>query len=403
MDETSVRYEGWRVVAASGVGVFVTSVVVVTFAVFLKPISEEFSWSRETVSSAFGIAAVMAGLSAAPLGHLFDRFGARRIVVPALLVLGCTFGSLAALTPRVWHLYVASGLLGAAGISTSVMAYARTIATWFDRRRGTALALVITGASLGGIVHPPATQALIGVIGWRRSYALLGAAMLAIGVPMALRFVRERPSTRSVSEPPAGVSPREGLRTRIFWTLIVVLFCSSMIQNAAIVHLPALLTDRGVPAGRSAIALSTMAAAAIIGRLVTGWLIDRWFAARIAFVTLAITALGTFLLSDAHSFAMGAVSAALIGIGVGSEADVVPYLLSRYFGLRFFSTLYGFTWIATAFAAAAGPILMGRAFDATGTYEAILVRLAAIMLAAAALMLTMPDYTVRPAQAVSGV
>ena len=81
-----------------------------------------------------------------------------------------------------------------------------------------------------------------------------------------------------------------------------------------------------------------------------------------------------------------------MGFGIGGESDVVPYLLSRYFGLRSFSTLYGVTWIAVVSAGAIGPILMGRAFDTTGSYETVLTRLAMLTMAAAMFMLLMPRY-----------
>jgi MFS family permease len=135
-----------------------------------------------------------------------------------------------------------------------------------------------------------------------------------------------------------------------------------------------------------------MGGASLLGRIGTGWLLDRFFAPRVSFILLFVAASGTFVLSGAHSLAAGATAAILIGLGMGGEADVTPYILSRYFGLRSFSMLYGFTWTAYAMAGALGPILMGRAFDATGSYEALLVRLAAVTVIVAALMLFMPRY-----------
>jgi MFS family permease len=154
----------------------------------------------------------------------------------------------------------------------------------------------------------------------------------------------------------------------------------------------ALLTDRGVSPGGGALALSAMGGASLVGRLVTGWLLDRFFAARVSFALLATAALGTFLLSGASSLGMGVFAAMLIGFGMGGEADVTPYMLSRYFGLRAFSMLYGFTWTAYAVAGALGPILMGKAFDATGSYEALLVNLALGTAAIGGLMFLVPRY-----------
>ena len=102
--------------------------------------------------------------------------------------------------------------------------------------------------------------------------------------------------------------------------------------------------------------------------------------------------LGTLLLATADSLAPGLAAAALIGAGMGGEADVTPYLLSRYFGLRAFSVLYGLTWTAYAIAGAIGPVLMGRAFDVAGSYATLLSVLAGVMLAAGAMMLFLPPY-----------
>src|SRR5215203_3590625 len=106
-DEGSLRYEGWRVVAAAAVGVFVSfaSLLVYTFGIFLKPVAEEFAWSREGTSAAFGIAALTVAACSPALGYGFDRFGPRRIILPCLTIFGCAFASLAWLTPSLWHLY----------------------------------------------------------------------------------------------------------------------------------------------------------------------------------------------------------------------------------------------------------------------------------------------------------
>jgi len=395
LDETSARYEGWRVAAASGVGVFVSfaSLLVYTFGIFLKPLADEFGWSREAISAAFGIAAMTVAVCSPPLGYLLDRAGPRRVIVPCLVVFGTAFASLALLTPRLWHLYAVFLVLGVVGNGTAQMAYSRAVSSWFARRRGTALALVMSGGAIGAMVLPPAAEALIRMMGWRGAFAVLGGMVLVVGVPVAALFIRERPSTHAgggVTH--TGVTVRDALRTRAFWILVTVLFCSSIAQNGAIAHIAALLTDRGVSPGSGALALSAMGGASLVGRLTTGWLLDRFFAARVSFGLLATAALGTFVLSVADSLWMGVVAALCIGLGMGGEADVTPYLLSRYFGLRSFSVLYGLTWTFYAVAGAIGPILMGQAFDLTGSYEALLVRLALATLAVAALMLLLPRY-----------
>lgn len=394
-DEDDLSYEGWRVAGAASVGVFVSfaSLLVYTFGTFLKPVAEEFSWSREAVSAAFGIAAMTVAVCSPPLGLLLDRHGARRVIVPALAIFGGALASLALLTPRLWHLYAVFVVLGIVGNGTAQMAYTRTVSSWFEKRRGAALALMLSGSAVGAMVLPPIAQALIDAAGWRTAYALLGGMVLVVGLPGVLAFVRERPSTAAArATTNDGATVGEGLGSRAFWILIVVLFCSSIAQNGAITHLSPLLTDRGVSASGAAAAVSAMGGAALAGRLLTGWLLDRFFAARVSFALLSAAALGTWLLSWANTLPFGVAGAALIGFGMGGEGDVTPYLLSRYFGLRSFSTLYGLTWTAYAIAGAIGPVLMGRAFDVSGSYEALLLQLAVATLLVAGLMLFLPRY-----------
>jgi MFS family permease len=142
-----------------------------------------------------------------------------------------------------------------------------------------------------------------------------------------------------------------------------------------------------------------MGGAILAGRLITGWLLDRYFAPRVAFGLLMAAALGTFLLSGARSLTMGMAGAALIGFGMGGEADVTPYLIAKYFGLRAFSTLYALTWTAYAIAGAIGPVIMGKAFDATHSYQTLLSQLALLTLAAGALMLFLPRYNIVSSEA----
>lgn len=408
LGEHSLRYPGWRVALASSACVFVSfaSLLVYTFGVFLKPVSAEFGWSRQAASAAFGIAALAVAACSPGIGHLLDRYPARRIILPAFVIFGCAFASLAWLTPHLWHLYATFLVLGIVGNGTAHLAYSRVLTTWFDQRRGVAFAIVMTGGALGAIFLPPLAEALISHWGWRPAFAILGALVLAIGLPLGWR-VRERPAPlNSRKQTIAGPSTSEGLRSRSFWIIAIVLFTVSITQNGAIAHLTALLTDRGVPPDRAPWATSAMGAAILAGRLITGGLLDRYFAPRVAFVLLAISAIGTFLLAGARSLAMGIAGAAMIGFGMGGDADVTPYLISKYFGLRSFSTLYGFTWTAYAIAGAIGPVIMGKAFDATRSYQALLSWLALSTFAAAALMLLLPRYAatmkVEPAGAVVG-
>ncbi len=392
--EHSLRYPGWRVAMAASACVFVgfASLLVYTFGIFLKPLAAEFHWSRQAISLGFSIAALGVAACSPPLGWLLDRFPARRIIVPCLVIFGCAFASLSLLTNHLWHLYAVFAVLGMVGNGTAHLAYSRALSTWFLERRGVAFAVLMTGGALGAMVLPVLAESLIRIAGWRGAYAILGAMVLAFGLPLAWR-VRERSQpSRSTDCLNSGSSVAEGLRSRIFWIVITVLFFCSICQNGAIAHLAALLTDRGISPVRAAVAASALGGATLVGRLATGWILDRYFAPRVSFCLLTTAALGAFILSDARTLPGGVIGAALIGFGMGGEGDVTPYLIAKYFGLRSFSMLYAFTWTAYAIAGAIGPVVMGRAFDATGSYQTLLALLAGLTLVAGGLMLFLPRY-----------
>lgn len=293
--------------------------------------------------------------------------------------LRCRFaGSLA---PWIVAVLLTCFVIGVVGNGAAHLAYARSISTWFDRRLGTAFAFVMVGAGLGRS-------------GWRSAYVSLGVLALLLGLPLSWRYIVERGPAQRESAPVAhsGLTWRQGTRSFPFWIIVAVLFVSSISMNGAITHLSALLTDRGISPWHAALCASILGGSSVLGRIGTGWLLDRFFGARVAFVVSLVTAAGIFILARANTFAAGSSASALIGVGAGGEAAITPYLLTRYFGLRAFSTLYGLTWTFYAAAGAAGPVILGRAFDSTGSYAFLLTILAGVLSVAAATNLLLPKY-----------
>ena len=397
LTEFDLSYYGWRVVLSACLGVMAGfgSLFVYTFSVFVKPLAAEFGWNREAISGGFAIAAVTLGLVSPLLGRWIDRFGPRRIILVCMTVYGCAIASLSLLHSGLWQFYVTCFVLGVVGNGAAHLAYSRSISTWFHRRLGIALACVMVGAGLGAMILPLFAQSIITRFGWRAAYGSLGALALLLGLPLSWRYIRERPTAglESAAVVHSGETWQRGLHSFAFWIITGILFVSSISMNGAITHLSALLTDRGLTAGNAALCASVLGGSSLLGRVGVGWLLDRFFAPHVALAINLITALGIFLLARAGNVPAGCLATALIGIGAGGEAAVTPYLLTRYFGLRAFSTLYGVTWTFYAAAGAIGPVILGRAFDATGSYASLLVLLAAALAVAAASNLFLPRYS----------
>ena len=391
-----MRYTGWRVVLTSAIAAMVGfgSILIYSFGILIKPLSAEFGWSRGTITTAFACASFTLGICSPALGLLLDRYGPRRVILPCVAIFGLAVASLALLTNNLFQLFATFILIGMVGNATAQMGYARAVSTWFERHRGLAIALLMGGSGIGSIAVPVITQRSIAAFGWRPTYVILGAAPLLIAVPMVALFVRERagnrPAAGAVLLP--GLAMREALLQRPFWILSATLFLTAMSTTGTVTHFSALLSDRGIGPGQAAIAVSIIGACGIAGRFVTGWMLDRFFGPRVGMILLFITAAGLLLLAGTTTLAGGIFAGALIGFSMGGEIDVTPYLLARYFGLRHIGTLYGLTWTAYAVAAAIGSVLLGRAFDATGSYGGLLIKLAFFTFTAGVLMLAMPRY-----------
>jgi MFS family permease len=380
--ESSLAYPGWKIVLAGFFGVMVSFAAVVpyTFGLFLKPLSLDFGWHREAISAGFSISALTVAAASPGLGFLLDRFGPRRIILPCIAVFSLAYASLALLTPHLFHFYAAFFVIGLVGNGTAYLGYSRAISTWFNRRRGLALSIMLAGSGLGAMLLPVIAQAAITRYGWRPAFLLLAVLALAVGFPLTARFVRERPAAQQDSHVSVdvGASVAKALGGRVFWIIAATVCLYAISVNGAIAHLSALLTDRGVSPQDASYAIAIIGATSLLGRVLTGVFLDRFFGPRVSQIMLLTTVVGIGLLSVAHTLTAGLVAAALVGFSMGSEGDITPYLLGRYFGLKRLSTLYALTWTAYAIGGATGPLIVGRIFDALGSYRPATIQLLAL-------------------------
>ncbi len=380
--ESSLSYPGWKVALAGFFGVMVSFAAVVpyTFGLFIKPLSITFGWHREAISAGFTIAALTVAAASPGLGFLLDRYGPRRIILPCIIVFSTAYVSLAWLTPHLVQFYLAYFLIGLVGNGTAYLGYSRAISTWFSRRRGLALSIMLAGGSCGAMLLPAIAQTAITHYGWRTAFIILGLLAFALGFPLAAWFVRERPLAGLAVHASINAGDRvtKALGGRIFWIIAATVCLYAFSINGAIAHLSPLLTDRGVSTRGAAYALSIIGATSLIGRVLTGIFLDRFFGPRVSQIMLIITVIGIVLLSVAHTLTAGLMAASMIGFSMGSEGDITPYLLSRYFGLKRLSTLYALTWTAYAVGAATGPLVIGRVFDSLGSYRPYTIQLLAL-------------------------
>jgi MFS family permease len=379
----------WWVVVGSVTGLFVCNgpVLAFTFGVFLKPIMADTGWQRSSVSFALSIGGIFSAIAVPILGRMMDRWTIRRVALPGIVLYALCL-SLVGLSPRVFWVFT---LMFAIAEMTSAiqtpLGYAKAISAWFDPRRGLALGIAMAGVGLGGTVIPQVANFLIERVGWRGAYPGLALLTLAIAFPAVGLWIREpRPGEGERGNLLAtpilpGLTSRDAVRQSRFWLLVGVFFLVAIAINGTVAHVIPLLTDRGIsPAAATAIfglfGLSTLA-----GRLLAGYLVDRIFAPHVASVFFLAPIAGLVLLASAVG-PLPAFGVVLFGLGLGTEIDLIAFLVSRYFGQRAFGEIYGYFFMVFGCGSSIGRALGGFIFDLTRSYNAAFVGAAALLIIA---------------------
>jgi cyanate permease len=398
-------FYGWWVVAAAAVGLFWgVPITVFSFSAFLKPLMQTFHAGRAAVSLAFTLQLVVGALSSPLAGWLIGRYGARKVILCGTSLFGAMLLFNRVLSTTLLHLYFFYAVLGFTVHGMGPIPYGHVVSHWFDRRRGLALGLMMIGIGSGAMIIPAFAHQLIARYGWHAAYTILGSMVLLISIPVVAAILKEKPQDLGLSPdgaqlgavlPPAnlaGLSRSEAWRSQTFWILVCAFSLVSVSVQGCLVHVTAMLTDRGMTAQRAAFGASVMGAAVLIGRIGTGYLLDHFFAARLAVLLFggAAVGIGLFLMSAAPAGAF--VAAFLVGLGLGAEVDMIAYLVSRYFGLRSFAEIYSVVFGAFALAGAFGPLIMGAGFDRTGSYSAPLLGFLLATVVATALMTRLGPY-----------
>jgi len=359
-------------------------VVVYTFGVFAKPLAADLHVSRASIFLAISLIDLLVTFSAPGAGRLVDRHGARRVIITShLIVIGCLVG-LSLLRPTLWHFYAVFALIGLLGVATTPVTYSRVVANWFDRRRGLALGVASAGVGVGTFITLPLAQMMIERAGWRAAYLGIAAFCLVIAVPPVWLFLRSRPQEMGLlpddADPMAatsvnranqdGVTIWQALRTRNFWLLAGIFFVVAACVTGVNAHVAPLLTDSGLSGSSAAFAASLFGVALVIGRVCNGYLVDRFFGPRVMAAVFGGAAIAVAILGSGLAVRWATAATLLLGLAAGAEGDLMPFLVSRYFGMRSMAQIYGCVFGAFTLGNATGRYLMAVGFDAWGSYRA---------------------------------
>jgi MFS family permease len=369
---------GWHVLllAVLGVATCVTATVLYGFGALVIPLQHAFGLGRADLQLSITCLFLGAAVACHLAGVLNQRCGMRGVTALSLLALSFGYLALTLFHGTLWHLYVGFAALAFAGVGTLQVTWSHLVNEWFERNRGLALAIVLSGTGLAASVLPPLITWAIARWDWRAGFAVMAAPTLLLTLPLTLAWMRS-PARLAADHPTNTVLPGESwshaIRGRKFWTLTVALTLAVSAVLGLLTSVIPLLRDKGFDAATASGIFSSFGVSLVAGRIVVGYLLDRVWPAGVSAAALALPAIGCFMLLTIHSNVPALVAACvLIGIGTGAEFDISAYLLARYFGMRDFGRLYGLLLGIVTFASALAPALFGVLYKSSGSYESML-------------------------------
>ncbi len=371
----------WPLPFAAGLGYATAVMYVYAMGAFMEPIATEFGWSRARVSSGITIAAFFSAVFCIPIGMLVDRIGPRRVGLFGALMMCACVALLGTATGSELNWIALWGILAVSTLFVQATVWTSAVTSRFESSRGLALAITLSGASLSATIFPVLATWLIGSSGWRQAFMVMAGVWCALVFPILLLSFRgandklrnPQATVTHTVKTLSGVSLAQGLRSSALYKLVMAGGFFSFTAIGIVVHFVPILTDAGAEPLAAAGVASLVGIFSIIGRIGTGFLLDRFPGYMIGGLAFLVPLIGcTLLLVDGANPLSQALAAAIFGLTLGSEVDVIAYLAAKYFGLKNFGALYGATVMALSLGVAFGPLGAGAAYDLYGGYAPFL-------------------------------
>jgi predicted MFS family arabinose efflux permease len=392
IDETSIRYDGWRIVVVCfllatfgwGLGFYGQSV-------YVAELHRLHGWPTSLISLGTTFFYLSGAALVAFVSEAIKAFGPRNCMVAGILTMAVAAISLGQVT-EPWQLYIANAVLAFGWAGTSLGMITNTLGLWFDRKRGMAISLALNGASFGGIAGVPLMVAAIGYFGFSGAMIVSAVVMVVLMVPVILIFVGRPPIHLSAGAAAAADAPSPTqIRSRAFRDIgflsvstafALVLFA----QVGFIVHLISFL-DTVIGRERAAIAVALLTAMAVVGRVLFSFVIDRMnqrLASSLSFVSQAVALL---VVINVHNDYALIAACALFGFSVGNLITLPALIVQREFDPRSFGVLVSLITAINQITYAFGPGVIGMLRDLSGGYALPFYGCIALELTAAVLIM----------------
>jgi MFS family permease len=374
LDETSVRYEGWRIVAVCFlVATFGWGLGFYGQSVYLAELQRSQGWPTSLISTATTFFYLFGALLVAFISEAVRSFGPRNCLLGGVVTMAAAAVLLGEVTAP-WQLYAVNALLAFGWAGTSLGIITNTLGLWFDKKRGMAISLALNGASFGGIVGVPLLVAAIGRFGFSGAMTAAAATMLVLIVPVILIFVGRPPGHGSIAAELTAADASSASRIRAqafrdvaFLTVSIAFALVLFAQVGFIVHLISFL-DPLIGRERAAIAVAMLTAMAMAGRVLFSTVIDRLNQRLASAISFASQAVALAIIIHSRNDLVLIAACALFGFSVGNLITLPALIVQREFDPRSFGVLISLITAINQITYAFGPGIIGLLRDASGSY-----------------------------------
>lgn len=375
-------FYGWVILIAGTVSsVMMGPSQTFTVGLFTDTFVTELGLSRSSISLLYGIATLAASLMLPITGRLVDRYGPRKmmVIVSLLFVLSCASMSL---VMGFASLLIALLILRFLGYGSTLLVSSNVIAQWFVRRRGLVMGLAGQALAISLLFWPALAEKLIQALGWRMAWIGISIIVLAIAVPVAVLFYRDRPelygqqpdgdgelsSIYSVPVNEENWTLSEAIHTGIFWVFLCAFLIISTVFAGMIFHQSSIFAAQGLSRETAVSAFQVMAIVSIVGNLAMGRLLDI-VSARLLLVSLLITmTVSVWFIHSMNTPFEGFIYASMMGLTMGGYRVMDSTVWAKYYGRRHLGSIRGVTMVGTLGGTALGVLPLGLSYDLTGSY-----------------------------------
>ena len=380
---------GWKSLLAATIGTMcgIFTLTNYTQGFFVGPVTSEFGWSAPQFFLSYTVL-MCSGLLTGPLiGYIAQRVGLRTVGIVGLTGHSLAYVVLSLNTGSLMLWYLSWALVAILGAGSLPIIWTGVLNNWFIKHRGKAIGITMAGTGLGAFLLPPIVEFLIANHGWRVAYRGIGLGALLISLPIVFVLFKEKPdsSTATGGEVMAnkvetwGLTTGDAMRTKQFWILGAVLFLTVIVVAGLLSNFERIMTEQGFERSSIAQIAAVMGLTVIIGRLMVGALVDRFWAPGVAACFFLVATLGLLILVGTQvTMATALLVAVMIGLAAGAELDLLAYLTGKYFGPAHYPAIFGLIIAFFTVGAGIAPPLFGMAaqmFQGYGTMLSISIGL----------------------------